>query len=343
MPLECSPFGPIIDPMRCLIPLLAMVIASASAAEGDVAQALAAWESARDAQQAEYREDMAKLEREQAEAMATLRQRHVRGLERIAERSVRRGDLAAGIQAWRAVLAVDPAHAEATAFVAEVEAKVAANAPAEATQTGAGAVDLLGDSGGAPPAPIDLLALFDPGQHAINGTWQRTPDGIAVSGTEACRAWLPYSPGERYDLVIGVRLAEGHESINPILVHGSAQPVAVLGGDGNQDSGWLRVGGENYDLNPTHRETPDLLRVARHEILIQVRPEEMLALLDGKPVIRWVPADGALGSDKDWWTLPSGEVLGLGCWGGKVLFESVVVRPHDDGGRVLDGAVADPP
>ena len=169
-----------------------------------------------------------------------------------------------------------------------------------------------------PPSPtvIDLLPLIDPERDQVKGKWQRTRDSVTlVQEPLYARLELPYRPPDEYDLRLDFTPTGSIEGITPCLLGNGRQFRCEFGASKNTSVSLNVVNGTIYD-NPTLVKKDAWLSVGRrHEVVMQVRRDQVRAYLDGVLVLLYrtdyknlsLKADGL-------WDLRDTTILGLGAY-----------------------------
>ncbi len=175
------------------------------------------------------------------------------------------------------------------------------------------------------PGPwIDLLAHVDPAKDAVKGQWTRQDDGLVMTGPGGSRLAFPCAVAGDYRLELQFTRVQGDNEVGVIVPVGARATSVLIAKEVNKRSGlfWAKDGatmvspaplknGKPYDLQVT-------VRTSGLEAEVDVR-------LDGAPYFTWY---GPTGSCTVWdqFRLPNPNRLGVGAWGGKVVFRSVRLR-----------------
>ena len=136
---------------------------------------------------------------------------------------------------------------------------------------------------------VDLLALVDLKQDAVQGIWSREETAMAIRDTFShfnSRIELCYAPPEEYDFCAEfVPLVEGKD-VGLICRAGETQFAALVGAFNNKVCGFELFGGKlaNVDTTATRRESGWLTKDRRHELVVQVRKAGTAIILDGAVV-----------------------------------------------------------
>jgi serine/threonine protein kinase len=193
-----------------------------------------------------------------------------------------------------------------------------------------------------PPLPkgtIDLLALVDPVQDAVSGTWSMEDKTLVAKGGDHVRLVLPVIPPDEYDLRVVLERREGSDGIVFGLARASNQWTAFV------------------DKLPTEGGHTGLEMVDNAQLTLQrgmqittgqtmtfdfrVRRNGVTALKDGKPLFSWQGNTTRLGNYKNW-AVPNPKALFLGQWWNTVRYMEVKLTPVSGEGRLLRGGAAPP-
>jgi hypothetical protein len=136
----------------------------------------------------------------------------------------------------------------------------------------------------APAQAISLLPLIDPALDAVAGKWSVNNAGELLSdNVPNARIRIPYRPPAEYDLRIAFTRRDGPDGMTQILVGGGKQFRCELGGYGNTLAHFELVDGKWGMNNRTAARKPAWLTTGRrHESVVQVRKDGVLAFLDGE-------------------------------------------------------------
>ena len=140
---------------------------------------------------------------------------------------------------------------------------------------------------------VDLLPLTNPDKSAIQGTWNRTKDGIEVSaGSGFNRLALAGKIKGSFQWEVQFTPLEGQDSIVFLFPVGNACPYVELDGGKGRWSGLGVIAGDTPGDrgNPTTR--PGRLNQVRHTLVLQVRlltndQVSVRATLDGAALLAW--------------------------------------------------------
>ncbi|HYE97830.1 MAG TPA: serine/threonine-protein kinase, partial [Planctomycetota bacterium] len=168
---------------------------------------------------------------------------------------------------------------------------------------------------------VDLLALVDPREDAVVGTWTRGPDGIASDRARGARLQIPYAPPEEYDLRVVFTRREGRLDVNLLLWLGDRACAWQMGAYGDEIFGFSLVAGRPVQENPTTQRRPGGLQNGRRTTaLVQVRRGGVRAYVDQQLVAEW--ADLRSIEPDPAWRLPSRARLGLGSQESATVFHA---------------------
>lgn len=170
---------------------------------------------------------------------------------------------------------------------------------------------------------IDLAA-----QRSI-GEWKKSSEELTVSASNGARLVLPVAPAGEYDFRVSFTRKTGVHSVALIFVHGGKQATLEVDAWGSHLSGIQNVGGKSLRENPTRRENMTLKNGQRYTVLLEVRKDQVRALLDDKEIAAH-RTDGRDLSLLNEWSIPARDSLGIGAWDSETVFHSVEVRGVGD-------------
>jgi serine/threonine protein kinase len=180
---------------------------------------------------------------------------------------------------------------------------------------------------------IDLLGKVDANRDAARGTWTKDSAGLhgavsRTSNTAGSIFGLPYQPPDEYDFEIEFTTVKG--SVIQVLSaqgHQFCHEFAFSGEEGRPaKAGFQRLDGQSiYAQNESAAEVPTPVRARRHKALIQVRRTSLRSFLDDKEVVKWAGDFSRLSIRGDY-APHNTDHLGVGTWGGEVVFHRIEVR-----------------
>lgn len=176
---------------------------------------------------------------------------------------------------------------------------------------------------------IDLMATADPQRDAVAGRWMRSGSALRVDVHPGARLAFGWKPPAQYDLEVVFTRESGEHSVSLIFVAGGRQASFDIDGWGEHRTGIQTVGGQDLRVSPAHSASLAIVNGKRTTALLRVRANSVDALVDGRPVARYMGNGADLGL-LDVWRLPRGEAIGLGAWASATVFHSVQVRPLTD-------------
>lgn len=186
-----------------------------------------------------------------------------------------------------------------------------------------------------------LLPAIDPATQRVAGDWKKEADALTVSAATGARLALPVSPAGEYDFRVAFTRKTGIHSIAVVFVHGGKQATLEVDAWGSHLSGIQNIGGKNLRENPTRRENMTLKNGQRYTLLLEVRKDQVRALLDDK-VIATHRTNGSDLSLLQEWSLPSRDSLGIGAWDSETTFHAIDVRPVGDSKLTIASATPAP-
>ena len=176
---------------------------------------------------------------------------------------------------------------------------------------------------------IDLLALVDPNQHAVNGRWRKAGDRLMTPMQQFARLQIPIHPPAEYDLELEVMRIGGYLDLCIGLIYQGKQchlsidryrpPITELLVDSKSNQGKESVA--------TYRGTGHLLaRAQRAKIKCEVRSKYVRLLVNEKEVLRF-QGDATWSGINENWTIPDDEALMIGCWSSVFQIYSMELTP----------------
>jgi hypothetical protein len=185
---------------------------------------------------------------------------------------------------------------------------------------------------------IDLLALVNPQRDAVLGDWSREADGLVMRGPGGSRLAIPCAVEGDYELKVEFARMKGDNEVAFILPVGSRCTSLLIGKEVGKRSGlfWAAQGETMVSPAPLANGEPHALEVT---VKTSGGAADIDVRLDGKPYFHWHGANSSV-SLWDAYKLPSGNRLGLGAWGGEIVFKSARVRMLSGEAKVLTPAGA---
>jgi len=150
-----------------------------------------------------------------------------------------------------------------------------------------------GDTSSPADKPVNLLAAIDPKKHGVSGEWKFAAGALNVVGTGFLET--PYvPPSSIYDVEFVVERKGGDSEFNIGLVaEGKPFSITLDWGRG-ECSGISVVNGTRIYENETRINGKQLTAKKPRQIIVAVRVDRIVVLLDGKEFINWVGSPKAL-------------------------------------------------
>ena len=185
-----------------------------------------------------------------------------------------------------------------------------------------------------------LLARVDVERNAVTGQWTKSESGLHVDAASGARLSIPVAPSGEYDVRIAFTRHSGVHSIALIFPHGAGQASFEVDAWGQHLGGLQNISGQSIRENPTRQSDVTLTNGRRYTMTVEVRAEQVRALLDERVVATYRTNGGDLATP-DLWALPDRRSLGIGAWESETTFHAVEVRAAN--GVPLQVAKADKP
>ncbi|HLY76223.1 MAG TPA: hypothetical protein VKU80_19135 [Planctomycetota bacterium] len=136
-------------------------------------------------------------------------------------------------------------------------------------------------------APVNLFALVDP-KVDLGSSWKLVKDAfIGYSGVAQMIGFdVHYVPPEEYDVEVVVERSGG-EGEFLLMLTGGGKHFGVNFDAGGGVSGVRMVDGKGPDQNETGVPTKIFADKKPHKIVVAIRKEKIVALVDGKTIIDW--------------------------------------------------------
>ncbi|MGA2254566.1 MAG: SUMF1/EgtB/PvdO family nonheme iron enzyme [Thermoguttaceae bacterium] len=192
------------------------------------------------------------------------------------------------------------------------------------------------------PREVDLLKLVDPARDAVEWDWRREGDKLVCDSS--ARIEIPYEPPEEYDYRIAFVSVPAKQGNAQICRGGDRQFVFVVGGQGNEVSGFALINGQpTYSTsNPTGvRADHWLVPGQRHVCKVSVRKNRVEGWFDDKLIARH-ETDWSDMSLDDGYKLRRPNSIGIDAFSG-ISVESATVVEITGKGRTLGPAPAAAP
>ncbi len=173
-----------------------------------------------------------------------------------------------------------------------------------------------------------LLPRLDPARDVVAGSWQRNGNELVVAAATGARLALPTAPAGEYDFRVSFTRRTGVHSVAMIFVHGGRQATFEVDAWGRQLSGLQNIGGRDLRQNGTQREGQRLENGRRYTMTIEVRRDEVRALLDDE-LLATYRGDGSDLSLLNSWRMSQATHLGIGAWDSETVFHAIDVRRVD--------------
>lgn len=150
-----------------------------------------------------------------------------------------------------------------------------------------------GDTTSAADKPVNLLATIDPKKHGVSGEWKFAAGALNVGGTGMLET--PYvPPSSIYDVEVVVERKSGESEFNIGLVaEGKPFSITLDWGKG-ECSGISVVNGTRIYENETRINGKQLTPKKPRHVIVAVRADCVVVLLDGKEFINWKGSPKAL-------------------------------------------------
>ncbi len=186
-----------------------------------------------------------------------------------------------------------------------------------------------------PKGTIDLLALVDPVQDAVSGSWSMEDKTLVAKSGDHVRLMLPVIPPDEYDLRVVLERSDGNDGIVFGLARGANQWTAFVDKQPTE--------GGHTGLEMVDNAQLTLLRGMQittgqpATFDFRVRKSGITALKDGKPLFSWQGNLTRLGNYKNW-AVPNPRALFLGQWWNTIRYREVKLTPVSGEGKFLRGA-----
>jgi serine/threonine protein kinase len=181
--------------------------------------------------------------------------------------------------------------------------------------------------------PVNLLALVDAKRDAIKGAWEMRAQELVLKRTQGPQLLaFRHTPPEEYDFEIEFTLKEGIREASQFFPLNDRAIQWKMGNGGSNPT--LFGFGPELDAvkidAPRRQEAvvtrPRLLSGQRYRSLVEVRKGSLRALIDGREVLKWSGDFKRLSGAADY-VMPDSNHLGVGSWGGGIVFHKAEVRP----------------
>lgn len=191
------------------------------------------------------------------------------------------------------------------------------------------------DAGQGAPGGLSLLSLVEPPRHQINGTFQKTAEGLLTpNGAPYARVEVPYQPPAEYDLAITVERRQGTNSFIVGLIAEGTRFIVMFDAGSGGDETYLDGVQQADAAGGLTRSPGKVLSAGRAKILITVRKGQIVATVDGRKVVDWKGDYRKLGFDRGWST-PQTNAMILGSWSTEFNISKAVLTPITGQGKRL--------
>jgi hypothetical protein len=203
-------------------------------------------------------------------------------------------------------------------------------------------VRMLSGDWRASPAPAkittawtDCLKGVDPVKDAVKGKWAISGGQLAcLERSLDCRITLPVAPPKDYEVQASFVRTAGSNCIVLFLPSGQGRCGLVLANNYGQCHSLKSVGGKDPPDPPASSRPGTLINGQEYLVNVKVRlhddQAEVLAALNGKPIVDWKGPQSALSALEEW-GIPDRSHLGVGVWESEAVFRRIQVRalPED--------------
>jgi putative intracellular protease/amidase len=172
---------------------------------------------------------------------------------------------------------------------------------------------------------IDLIRPTDPAQHAVQGEWTTTSDGLVTKAAAGSRLVLPIKPAGEYDFRVTFTRRTGVHSVGLFFVAGGRQAAFEVDAWGQHLAGIQDIKGQPITSNPSRVTNQTLENGRKYSAEVRVRRDRIEVFLDDK-LLTTHRTDGSDLSLSNLWRLPDQQSLGLGAWESETIFHSVAIR-----------------
>jgi serine/threonine protein kinase len=129
---------------------------------------------------------------------------------------------------------------------------------------------------------VDLLGALDLAKSTLSGYWNLKNSTLSSAQGARAQIEFPYTPGVQYDYRIQLTRSQGDAPISLIGVGGGHEFSWVIGGPRDTVCGLAKIGGKDFDDNPTTTRNRGLLLNGRtHTLVLAVRGQMVRAFIDG--------------------------------------------------------------
>ena len=172
---------------------------------------------------------------------------------------------------------------------------------------------------------VNLLALIDPAQDAISGTWSKSSAGLLIEkGEGPCQIFPTYRAPEEYDFKIEfTSLVDEIGNVTQTCVQNDRKVYWVMQSKSSvvrADASYgFRIDERPMEQAEARTRLPLLRKDERHESIVEVRKDGIRAWFDGKPLVTWSKPLATPAPD-----YPDRQ-LGIGTWHAGVIFHRIEV------------------
>ena len=139
---------------------------------------------------------------------------------------------------------------------------------------------------------IDLLPSIKT-DSGVAGEWQKSKESISVNAARNARIGIPFRPGAEYDFRVSFTRTTGVHSVALIFVAGGKQATFEIDAWGEHLAGIQNLKGQDIRKNASLKRDQQLENGKRYTATVQVRRNQIQALLDGQ-VVSTVRSEGRI-------------------------------------------------
>ena len=183
----------------------------------------------------------------------------------------------------------------------------------------------------------DCLKGVDPVKDAVKGKWVISGGQLAcLERSLDCRITLPVAPPKDYEVQASFVRTAGSNCIVLFLPSGQGRCGLVLANNYGQCHSLKSVGGKDPPDPPASSRPGTLVNGQEYLVNVKVRLHgdlaEVLATLNGKPIVDWKGPQSALSALEEW-SIPDRSHLGVGVWESEAVFRRIQVRAMPEDAR----------
>jgi hypothetical protein len=175
---------------------------------------------------------------------------------------------------------------------------------------------------------MDVLKGIDLANNRVGGgQWQKTAEGLLLTGSDRSRMILPVIPDGSYEFEFQFVRKQGIE-IDAFLPVGKGATTLVINGFGGPISALTLIRGRELSDDAIFRNTrivngrPSVVRV---RVVLDKDDAQVAVEMDGKQILAWKGPQSVL-SPYPAWTLPDPRCIGIGGLSSDVLFQGARLR-----------------